>query len=149
MTSCKHPSSLVPMPPPFLSSICVHNNTRERSCQPYIIVNTNGRGLGTRLHLVEQSILFIQTCTLDYMYSQVISQKFQCQNVLIVDINSYMPHYMHHTCMYMQYNGIISLVSRLDEVLGDALCSHIKGEGDDVVSFQWVLCSQGPLLMKY
>ena len=44
--------SLVPRPPPFLPSVCVHNNTQERKTGvlifidlpiPCIIVNANGR----------------------------------------------------------------------------------------------------------
>ena len=42
-----------PGPPPFLLSVCVHNNTRERKTsvlrQLCTIVNVNGGGLGTRL----------------------------------------------------------------------------------------------------
>ena len=54
--------SLVPKPPPFLPSVCIHNNTREQRPIlifgdlpiPYIIVNANRRdqngvGLGPRL----------------------------------------------------------------------------------------------------
>ena len=44
---------------------------------------------------------------------------------------------------------MILLVSRFDEVPGDVLGSHVKGEGDGVVSFQCVLCSWCPPLMKH
>jgi len=44
--------SLIPRPPPFLPSVCVHNNTQEQN----VILRTqtegkNGGGLGTRLML--------------------------------------------------------------------------------------------------
>ena len=51
--------SLVSRPPPFLPSVCVHNNTQERKTYfadlpiPCIIVNAKGRSNGGGLHGTE------------------------------------------------------------------------------------------------
>ena len=96
--------SLVPRPPPFLPSVCIHNNTRERktSGRPvssifrfHVLLWTqtgdkNGGGLGPRLHPDGWAVN--EQLSLNQLLACVAPQLLDMKWVVIVAINGWIVH---------------------------------------------------------
>ena len=90
--------SLVPRPPPFLPSVCVHNNTRERKTDKKR--SANGGGLGTRLvfsllSMTATKKIISSHVFLDYSTLHCLIQLFNtasCVHMLLLSCQVYCKH---------------------------------------------------------